>query len=279
VTAKVCRLRWFLLSARVVPARRLQSEPASLGDQLRKARENTVGWNGREINRLVGQRRGTQRTNATRNNAPRARFPAAASRRKAHVRPLNPPLNVGPAMWGEATATYKRFSEDTQAQRYNNVRWIPVSRILALPARRQTILKIGGSIRQTSSTFETRGENTDRLYIRRSRSQPTSVKQIDCSVSTHAYELGFQGCPSAPSVRCVYLEGTCLEPMPPLLACRHAYSQVRKCCVDRHFQTLWTQTHSRDNLMSGTQRSGQHQKSTMRLWPSLESKHHFLRIN
>jgi DcaP outer membrane protein len=175
---------------------------------------------------------------ATAAGAPTATAPSG---QEGTIRTSQPPAQ-GPTskQVGEATATYRQFSEDTlAAARYNNVPLDPKYHGFFILPGTQTLLKIGGYFKTDFIEDLKPAGNTD-SFIPSSFPvpQPTSVNNSTVSVRPTRLSLDFR-VPSAKlgEVR-FYLEGDLFGTNATTPRLRHAYAQVRNILLGQTFSNF-----------------------------------------
>jgi len=141
---------------------------------------------------------------------------------------------------GEATATYREFSEDTiAAARFNNVPLDPKYKGYFLLPGTQTLLKIGGYFK-TDFIYDLKPAGNTDAFIPSSIPIPTVVGVNNATVSIRPTRLNLDfRIPSATigDVR-FYIEGDMFGTNSTTPRLRHAYAQVRNLLVGQTFSNF-----------------------------------------
>lgn len=231
-----------LLSAFIPRHVAAQSDSSSQAvDQLSK-RLDELRAEMNKIEAQIGELKGVKATPATpATNATMAPSAAASSSQEGTIQTTQPPAQ-GPTskQVGEATATYKQFSEDTlAAARYNNVPLDPKYRGFFVLPGTQTILKIGGYFK-TDFIYDLKPAGNTDSFIPSSIPIPEVVNVNNTTVSVRPTRLSLDfRVPSAKvgDVR-FYLEGDLFGTNATTPRLRHAYAQVKNLLIGQTFSNF-----------------------------------------
>jgi hypothetical protein len=166
---------------------------------------------------------------------------APPSKQEGTIQTTQPPLEGQTSKQvGEATATYRQFSEDTvAAARFNNVPLDPKYHgYFRLPGT-QTILKIGGYFK-TDFIYDLKPAGNTDSFIPSSIPIPTVVGVNNATVSVRPTRLSLDfRVPSAKvgDVR-FYVEGDLFGTNSTTPRLRHAYAQVRNFLIGQTFSNF-----------------------------------------
>src|SRR5215472_7280161 len=166
---------------------------------------------------------------------------APSAQQEGTIQSTHPPAQATPSKQvGEATATYKQFSEDTvAAARFDNVPLDPKYHgFFRLPGT-QTILKIGGYFK-TDFIYDLKPAGNTDSFIPSSIPIPTVVGVNNATVSVRPTRLSLDFRIPGTQVGDVrfYVEGDLFGTNSTTPRLRHAYAQVRNVLIGQTFSNF-----------------------------------------
>jgi len=166
---------------------------------------------------------------------------APSAQQEGTIQSTHPPAQATPSKQvGEATATYKQFSEDTvAAARFDNVPLDPKYKgFFRLPGT-QTILKIGGYFK-TDFIYDLKPAGNTDSFIPSSIPDPavTGVNNATVSVRPTRLSLDFRIPTTQVGDVRFYVEGDLFGTNATTPRLRHAYAQVRNVLIGQTFSNF-----------------------------------------